>query len=131
MWKKRVPGLLILLIVVLLLAACQVGASGADATLTDFLDALWKPAVIGLALSIILEKVPFVKKYFDKITDPDWKRLAVMGFCMVLPLFGLGLGTAIKYYEFNVDTLFKALAIGWDAFATATIVHTFVREKKK
>lgn len=131
MWKKRIPWLLFLLIVSLLLAACQVGASGADAKLTDFLDALWKPAVIGLALSVILEKVPFVKKYFDKIKDPDWKRLAVMGFCMALPLFGLGLGTAIDYYEFNADTLFKALAIGWDAFATATLMHTFVRDKKK
>lgn len=128
--KKRILVLSLLLVFTALLTSCEVAASDADPTLGKFLDSLAKPAIIGIILSAVLEKAPFAKKYFDKITDKDVKRLVVLGFCVAVPLIGLAIGTAVDYYELTAETLFAALACGWNAFATATVTHTFIRDRK-
>jgi len=129
--KRRLLYAVVMLVLTIPLVACQVSAAESDGlSLEQALTWLFSPAAIGITLSVILEKVPFAKKYFDKITDRDWKRLAVLGFCMVVPVLALGVGSLLDYFELTADTVFNALAVGWDAFATSQVIHAFIREGK-
>lgn len=129
--KGKLWYLLAVFVVAMLVTACSVsaGAEGNELSLEQFLTWLLSPAAIGIALSVIIEKVPFVKKYFDTIIDPDWKRFTVLGFCLAVPLLALGVGALLDYFTLTGDSVFHALAVGWDAFATSQVVHAFIRDK--
>lgn len=120
-----------MLLVTLALTACQASLSE-EGGLESFLTWLGTSVGVGIALSVILEKVPLVRRYFDLIQDMEWKRLIVLAICLALPLLFGGLARSLLFgYKLNADRIFMLLANGWDAFAAATITHIFVREPKK
>lgn len=125
---KKLGRIIFVLLVALALTACQASLSE-EGGLESFLTWLGTSVGVGIALSVVLEKVPLVKRYFDLIQDMEWKRLAVLGFCLALPLLLGGVMRSLLFdYELDADEIFMLLANGWDAFAAATITHVFVKE---
>jgi len=129
---KSYSRLLLVLIVVMLtlaLTSCQALAQGEEVTLENFLKAMLTGPVIGVAISVALEKIPFAKRLFDQIEDLEWKRLTVLGLCILFPAFALVVGWQLNYFEFNEITVFNVLTAAWEAFTTSTVLHGFIREK--
>ena len=130
--KTRTKLLLVLVITLLtlLLAGCQALAQGEEITLESFLKAMMTGPVIGAAISVALEKVPFAKRLFDQIQDLEWKRMVVLGLCIFFPALALVVSWQLGYSDLNEITIFNILTAAWEAFTTSTVLHGFIREKQ-
>jgi len=128
MKTKRLLVMLVLVITAIALTGCQGLALEEPITLEVFLKYLGTSAGIGVALAVVLEKLPFVKRYFDQIQDLEWKRLTVMAFCLVLPIAVLALSAYLGYTAMTPDTLFAAVQAGFAAFTVSQITHGLIRK---
>jgi membrane protease YdiL (CAAX protease family) len=127
--KKLV--LLIAVFTALMLAGCQALAQGEEVMPEDFLKYLLTGPGIGIVISVGLEKLPFAKRLFDQIQDLEWKRMTVLGLCVILPTLSLVVGWQLGYFELSEITVFNVLAAAWEAFTTSTVLHGFIREKQE
>lgn len=125
---KRLLVAVLLVITAIALTGCQALALEEPISLGIFLKYLGTSAGIGVALSVVLEQFPFVKRYFDQIQDLELKRLVVLAFCVALPLAVLGLSTYLGYSMITPDTLFAAVQAGFAAFTISQITHGLIRK---
>ena len=117
----------VLVFTVIALTGCQALALE-EPSLEAFLKYLGTSAGIGVALSVVLEKLPFVKRYFDRIQDLELKRLTVMAFCLVLPISVLAMSAYLGYTAMTPDTLFAPIQAGFAAFTVSQITHGLIRK---
>lgn len=127
---KRLLILVILALLFVMLTGCQALAQGEELTLEDFLKAMMTGPFIGAAISVALEKIPFAKRLFDKIQDLEWKRMVVLGLCVLFPGLALVISWQLGYSDLNEITVFNVLTAAWEAFTTSTVLHGFIREKE-
>jgi len=106
------------------LAACYPASAQADApdTLSGFLGHLLTSAGIGAAIYFVLEDFPYVADEFDKL-ESRAKRLTVFVLSFVIPGAALAVGVWRGYYAVTDDTIFQALAAGFEAFSLSQIAH--------
>lgn len=128
---KKFIVLLAAVFAALALVGCQALAQGGEVMPEDFLKYLLTGPGIGVVISVGLEKLPFAKRLFDQIQDLEWKRMTVLGLCVILPTLSLVVGWQLGYFELNEITVFNVLAAAWEAFTTSTVLHGFIRKKKK
>jgi len=121
--------ILVITLLTLLLAGCQALAQGEEVTLENFLKAMLTGPVIGVAISVALEKIPFAKRLFNQIQDLEWKRMVVLALCILFPALSLIVGWQLGYFDLNEVTVFNVLTAAWEAFTTSTVLHGFIREK--
>ena len=75
--------------------------------------------IVGFLLSVIAEYVPTFQTL-----DRKWKRLAMLGLCVAVPLFVsvIGIWTAGWPHTWE-GTFWPALQAGWLAFASSQVAH--------
>lgn len=131
MQHKRKRGLIILVLVIvasLVLTGCQALAQGEDLTLEHLLKYLITGPGIGMALAVFLEKFPFAQRLFDKIKDYEWRRMTVLGLCVIFPGLALAIGWQMGYFDLSELTVFTILKSAWEAYTTSSVVHGFIRK---
>lgn len=115
----------ILSLLLVMLTACYPASAQAEApgTLSELLERLLTSAGIGAVIYFVLEDFPYVADEFDKL-DSKAKRLTVFVLCFVVPGVALAVGVWRGYYTLTDDTIFQALAAGFEAFSLSQIAHT-------
>ena len=75
-------------------------------------------AVVGFLISYLAEWWP---KYEE--LEAKAKRFIMMGFCFVVPLLAAGVGVAMGYQPFALETFWQAAQAGFLAFLTSQAAH--------
>ncbi len=76
-------------------------------------------AIIGVLMSFVVEWWPTYENLESKV-----KRAIFLAMCMVVPLTGALLGTALGYQEWTIETTFwYATVAGWLAFGAGQVAH--------
>jgi hypothetical protein len=121
---KRLLVFAVLALLLAALTACYPVSTQADApdTLSEFLGHLLTSAGIGAVIYFVLEDFPYVADEFDKL-DSKAKRLTVFVLSFVVPGVALAVGVWRGYYVLTDDTIFQALAAGFEAFTLSQIAH--------
>ena len=98
--------------------------------LIDFLKYLLTPAGTGVAVYFAVNILPYVKSWFNALLS-DTKRLVVLLLSLALPLVGMGIGMHFGYFPVSENTVYTALKVGIEAFATSTLLHGVVDLRAK
>lgn len=98
--------------------------------LVDFLKYLLTPAGTGVAVYFAVNKLPYVKAWFNSLLS-DTKRSVVFLLSLAVPLVGMGVGMYFGYFPVNEDTVYTALKVGIEAFAASTLLHGVVDLRAK
>jgi hypothetical protein len=94
----------------------------APGTLQGFLGRLLGSTGIGAFIYFVLEDLPYLSDWFDAC-DSKLKRLIVLLASFAVPLAALSIGVWRGYYFFTDDSVFQALAAGFEAFTVSQIIH--------
>jgi len=88
------------------------------------------PAIIGAALSWLLEYAPYVGPWFARLSFKRKRAFLFMVSLGIAILAALGLAYGYQHV-LDGDLLFKALSAGFAAFTASQAGHTIVRKDKE
>ena len=80
------------------------------------------PGGAGGILYFVLEKVPYIDKWFAGLASKA-KRLVTMGLSIAIPLAFTGVAIGFGYLSVNEDTFFMAFQLGFVVYLGSQVLH--------